>query len=298
MNNYSRDELATHQWMAATAELDNLKLTELTLPGTHNAGCDREASYPLIPGKNWIACQDVSFYSQLNRGARALDLRLVYDDKGRGFEKFRFQHDNYRSSRHLGDLVRDIKAFFERSPNEFIILDFHELASGDSAFNHAEFKQLMLTHLGARIIPENHRHLTLGQLKDISPLQRLLLAAPLPWNVRDDHFHKQISHQWIGESLVSASDLQAYITEVLSDPPGQWQLWSLSATAYHGLYGPLRILQELDSWFDPAASDWAKKCNIINFDFIKNSDIVHFCRLANLQKAEAKIPLVLTARAV
>lgn len=58
------DDIPTHQWMAYSPQIDNLSLFEMTLPGAHNAGCDWEASYALIPGKNWLACQDVSFYSQ------------------------------------------------------------------------------------------------------------------------------------------------------------------------------------------------------------------------------------------
>lgn len=283
MNTYNQEDLTTHQWMAATAELDNLTLRELTLPGTHNAGCDWEASYPLIPGKNWLACQDISFFSQLNRGARALDLRLAYDNKGQDLDKFRFQHNNYRSTRNLGDLVRDIKAFLERSPNEFIILDFHELASGDTAFNYAAFKQLILTHLGERLIPENNRHLTLGQLKKISPLQRLVVAAPMTRENKDSRFLLQIDHHWIGQTLVNTSDLHSYIANVLLTPP-KWDFWSLSATSYT-VGGPQRILNELDLWFDPSKTDWAKRCNIINFDFLKNSNIVFFCQMANVQKA-------------
>ncbi|MBC3268905.1 phospholipase [Pseudomonas sp. SWRI81] len=288
MNNGT--SIQVHQWMADTPHIDNLSLMELTLPGTHNAGCDWEASYPLIPGANWLACQDVPFYSQLNRGARALDVRLIYDAKASGFNKFRFQHSNYRSTRHLGDLVRDINGFLERSSDEFIVLDFHELADGSTKFNHAEFKQLMLQHLGERMIPPDHRRLTLGELKDISRRQRVLVAASVPWTVDQGTFDRQIDHRWIGQSQVSTAELQRFITEVMSNPPGTWDMWSLSATCYT-LGGPQRILDELDDWFDPARTDWAKKCNIINFDFIKNSNIVKFCLEVNRQKAMDKSAL-------
>jgi 1-phosphatidylinositol phosphodiesterase len=36
--------------------------------------------------------------------------------------------------------------------------------------------------------------------------------------------------------------------------------------------------------FDPQTSDWARKCNIINVDFIEESQIVNFCRVVNLLK--------------
>ncbi|MGF6171109.1 hypothetical protein M2426_004741 [Pseudomonas moraviensis] len=282
------DNIQTYQWMADAPDIDNLSLFEMTLPGAHNAGCDWDASYALIPGKNWLACQDVSFYSQLNRGARALDVRLVYDNKANQQAKFRFHHNGYTSSRTLEDLIRDVKGFYERSPDEFIILDFHELSGAKDPFNHAEFKAALVENLGERLIPTDNLHLTLGQLKAINPLQRIMVAAPMTWDTRDYRFYSQINHKWIGQSHVSTSDLHSYITNVLSTAVSTLRPWSLSATSYT-LGGPQRILDSLDSWFDPAQSDWARKCNIINFDFIKNSHIVRFCQMANLQKARAKL---------
>ncbi|HWH89366.1 MAG TPA: phospholipase [Pseudomonas sp.] len=277
-----------YQWMADTPQIDNLSLFEMTLPGTHNAGCDWEASYALIPGKNWLACQDISFYSQLNRGARALDVRLVYNNKAKHLARFRFHHNGYTSSRTLEDLIRDLKGFYERSPDEFVILDFHELSDAQDPFNYKEFKIALLEHLGERIIPTENLHLTLGQLKAIHPLQRIMVAASMTWDTQDYRFYNQITHKWIGQAQVNTSDLHGYINNVLSLPVSTRRPWSLSATSYT-LGGPQRILDSLDSWFDPEKSDWASKCNIINFDFIKNSNIVRFCQMANLQKARAKL---------
>jgi 1-phosphatidylinositol phosphodiesterase len=275
------------QWMADTPQIDNLSLFELTLPGTHNAGCDGEASYALIPGKNWLACQDVSFYSQLNRGARALDLRLTVDNKATGLAKFRFHHNGYLSSRTFEELVRDLKGFYERNTNEFIILDFHELGNGKDPFDHSEFQALILEHLGERMIPNRNLHMTLGQLKATSPLQRIMVAAPMSWETQDYRIYGRIEHMWINKQLVSAQDLQGYIKEVLKIHKSTLYPWSLSATSFT-LGGPQRILDDLDTWFDPDKSDWAKKCNIINFDFIKNSNIVRFCQRVNQEKAVEK----------
>jgi hypothetical protein len=276
-----------HQWMVNTPQIDNLSLNELTLPGTHNAGCDLEASYALLPGSLWLACQDIPFYAQLNRGSRALDVRLMYDAQAQGVERFRFQHNGFTSSRHLGDLIRDVKAFLERSFDEFIILDFHELKNGDAPFNHLEFKKLMLEHFGEYMIPAENRHLTLGQLKKVSRLQRVLVAAPVTWDAEDSRFQAHISHQWINQTLVTTPQLYGYIKTVMGMSFSNLRPRSLSATCYIAS-GPLRILDQLDSWFDPTKSDWAKKCNIINFDFIKNSKIVFFCQQASVEKAIEK----------
>ncbi|MBC8997577.1 phospholipase [Pseudomonas sp. N40(2020)] len=297
MHDLDLQHFQPNRWMAATPPLDNLSLFEMTLPGTHNAGCDWEASYSPSIAANWAVCQDVPFYSQLNRGARALDLRLVYDSHATGLAKFRFFHDKVWSSRTLEDLIRDLKGFLERSYNEFIVLDFHELRDGDTPFDFKYFNDVMLQHLGEYIIPEKNKHLSLGELKNISRMQRLLVATPSHSNIDWEWFCHQVIHKWAGnayvlETLLPTFTLQNYLTEVMKRPPSRTLLWSLSAAIWNAT-GPQRIYEKLDAWFDPANSDWAQNCNIINFDFIKNSNIVLFCQQANLQKAIAKSTVTL-----
>lgn len=287
MSDVYEENYEPYNWMAATPTIDSLSLLELTLPGAHNAGCDREASYALIPGATWTACQDVPFYAQLNRGARALDVRLVYDAKADEMKKFRFQHNGLLSSRHLGDLVLETKSFFERSPDEFIILDFHELKDGSQAFDYQLFNDMLLTHLADRIIPVENMRLDMRTLKALSPTQRILVAAPRHHKLDYRIFYDKIEHSWINKRLVNSSELYQYIKGVMESPPGTWRPWSLSATCY-GITGPTRILDQLDNWFDPNKNDWAQRCNIINFDFVKNTRIVSFCRSANLTKARRK----------
>lgn len=55
------DDVPTHQWMADSPQIDNLSLFEMTLPGAHNAGCDWEASYALIPGKTGLPARTFRF---------------------------------------------------------------------------------------------------------------------------------------------------------------------------------------------------------------------------------------------
>ncbi|UVM47774.1 MULTISPECIES: phospholipase [unclassified Pseudomonas] len=288
MNNDKPDHFSPHNWMTVTPAIDNLSLLELTLPGTHNAGSDWKASYPLLsPPRHWLACQHDSFNAQLRHGSRALDVRLIWEPKAVGLGKFRVHHNGHRNSRTLGELITDIKAFLGQNPDEFIIVDFHEL-QGDS-FDFAYFNATILQLLGDQIIPAQNRHLSLGQLKEISAKQRVLVAAPPDSALDRRVFLERIRHKWIGNTIVGSADLQQYIVEVLKYPPGTWAPWSLSATSYSVLGGPVDIHTELDKWFDPQNSDWAIKCNIINVDFIEESKIVSCCRTVNLKKASQKI---------
>ncbi|WP_415756188.1 phospholipase [Pseudomonas sp. LT1P18] len=286
MDNFVQSNHTLNNWMTATPEIDTLSLCELTLPGTHNAGSDWKASWPLIPGAHWLACQHKSFYAQLSHGSRALDIRLMYDANAQGLGKFCIHHNGYRNGRTLGNLVTDVEKFLRENPDEFIILDFHEL-KGDQ-FDFAYFNSMMMNFLGHRIIPTKNRSLSFRQLKQISSVQRILVAAP--WNRALDQnvFVEQIGHKWSGSGITSTAELEKHIINVLKNPPGTWAPWSLSATSYSALGGPVDIHEELNFWFDPKKSDWASKCNIINVDFIEESNIVSYCRIVNLTKASKR----------
>jgi len=286
MDNFVQSKYTHNNWMTAAPAIDTLSLCELTLPGTHNAGSDWKASWPLIPGAHWLACQHESFYAQLSRGSRALDIRLMYDADARGLGKFCIHHNGYRNGRTLGNLLFDVEEFLQENPNEFIILDFHELEGNQ--FDFAYFNSLVTLLVGDRIIPTKNRSLSLRQLKQISSMQRILVATP--WNIALDQnvFHEQIKHKWSGSGITNAAELKQHIINVLKYPPGTWAPWSLSATSYSYLGGPVDIHDELDSWFDPNKSDWASKCNIINIDFIEESNIVSYCRTVNLTKASKR----------
>ncbi|KAA0974826.1 phospholipase [Pseudomonas sp. ANT_J28] len=286
MDNYVQSNYTLNNWMAATPAIDTLSLCELTLPGTHNAGSDWKASWPLIPGAHWLACQHKSFYAQLSHGSRALDIRLMYDADAQGLGKFCIHHNGYRNGRTLGHLVTDVEKFLQENPNEFIILDFHELKRDQFDFTY--FNSMMMLFLGHRIIPTKNRSLNLHQLKQISSIQRILVATPWHRALDQNVFHEQIGHKWSGSGITSTADLEKHIINVLKNPPGTWAPWSLSATSYSALGGPVDIHDELNSWFDPKKSDWASKCNIINVDFIEESNIVSYCRIVNLTKASKR----------
>ncbi|MFW6749498.1 phospholipase [Pseudomonas glycinae] len=273
-----------NNWMSSTPDIDVLSLAELSLPGTHNAGCDRKASYALIPGPHHLACQNDSFYSQLSNGSRALDLRLASLAKEKGILKYRFRHNKFLSSRTLFDLLFEVKNFLHLNPDEFIILDFHELADSEGKFDFKGFNDYLIEYLGPRIIPTYNTDLSLAQLKRISPIQRILVCAPGHDDLDKNLFNRKIEHQWEEKSSTRADDLKGYITRVMRTPPGSWAPWSLSAATWTLLLGPVRLHKELDEWFDPDKSDWAEKSNIINVDFIEDSKIVAYCRAANLKK--------------
>ncbi|MBL0796315.1 phospholipase [Pseudomonas sp. B7] len=277
--------MSTNNWMGATPAIDTLTIAELTLPGTHNAGSDWRADYPLSPSRHWLVCQHDTFYAQLHNGSRALDIRLSYEASAEGPKKFILHHNGFRNSRTLGQLINDVELFLQKNPDEFIVLDFHKLDGKD--FDHDYFNKIMSSFLGHRLIPRWNAALSLRELKRASPQQRVFAAGP---GIELDHtiFHDYVSHKWSGTDTTTPDELKAFIGSVMQNPPGSWRPWSLSATSYTYLGGPVDIHDQLNEWFDLDNSDWALKCNIINVDFIEESDLVEICRIANLMKARER----------
>lgn len=287
MNTTNQGNYSNHNWMTTTPQFDALSLNEMTLPGTHNAGSDWKASYPLFgPPRHWLACQHDSFYAQLSHGSRALDIRLMSQPSAKGLGKFRMHHNEHPNSRTLGHLMSDINQFLGENPDEFIVVDVHKMSG--PTFDFRYFNEVVQHLFGDRIIPPNNARLTLGQLKKISSTQRVLFATPTHSELSHEVFFEQINHKWIGTGIVNADELNKYISEVMEYPPGKWALWSLSATSYATFGGPVDIHEHLNIWFDPKNSDWAMKCNIINVDFIEESNIVAYCHMANLKRAAGK----------
>ncbi|MDB5996822.1 MAG: Phospholipase [Pseudomonas sp.] len=286
--NYQSESPPLNSWMRDIPVIDNLSLGELVLPGAHNAGIDSAASYPTAELKNWLVCQTDSFLYQLNRGARALDLRLECERGRDGSSYFWFQHGGLCSSRSLADLIANTLEFLDQNPDEFIVFDFHELKAGNRMFDYETFNRLMVKHLGERMIPGKNLHLPLGQLKALSGRQRLLVCAPNHPALDKNHFNRQIQHKWSGSNLTDVGELFAHITKVMKNPPGGAMPWSLSATCYDALWGPMPIGGPLDQWFDPAISDWPQKSSIINVDFLERSNLVMNCRAANIINANAR----------
>ena len=270
-------------WMSHITDIDHLTLSEIVWPGAHNAGMDLKApDHGALVGI-WMSCQDDSFAWQLANGARALDLRLVYDSAAAP-PAFIFHHNGERSGRTLDEMISAVIAFLDAHPDEFILLDFHELGYEGRAFDYVKFRTLLVSRLGNRIIPRSSRDKTLGELKSASSKQRVILAAPAKRELDDDYFWERIHHRWSGEDIIDEDELKQFISKTLASLDSGAMLWSLSATTYSILSGPQRIKDSIDDWFDPARH-WISRCSIINVDFFDDSNIVRYCWRATRTKA-------------
>lgn len=106
----------TSNWMSAVD--DTVKLTDIVMPGSHNAGCRR-----MIP---LAECQSGDLAEQAACGVRYFDIRL---DTHR--RRTVFAHSMIMGVPIEGDLAA-LRFFLERSPSEFLIIEIR--GYGDDSF--------------------------------------------------------------------------------------------------------------------------------------------------------------------
>ncbi|ROM90548.1 phospholipase [Pseudomonas brassicacearum] len=270
-------------WMNEVLDIDTLKLTDIIWPGAHNCGMDKKApNYDVVIG-HWTTCQNDTFPWQLAQGVRAFDIRLGYKP-GHDQDIFYFHHNGLESHRVLDELIDAVLAFLQRNPNEFIVLDFHLLAGGKHSFDYKKFNALLLRRLGHTTIPFAQSRLSIGQLKRASPHRRLVLAAHGPDDLDETTFWPRVVHKWSDKLFTDIDDLRNHIANTLSTEHSGNFLWSLSATSYSFLGGPVDIKNAINDWFHQSR-DWVSRCCIINTDFVEESEIVRYCWIANSMKA-------------
>lgn len=277
-------DIKLSRWMSESYEyIQHLTLRVLSLPGAHNSGMDKKARFSDL----WRTCQYDSFRYQMDNGIRVMDIRLAYYAGRPGWhgEKYAHFHD-ISSGRNFHDTVMAIEAFLEKNPDEFIIVDIHEIKPAHSVpVPYHELAEYIHNRFKNTLLPYSASTLTLAQLAKNYPGRKLIIAATYELSAKDWVWPK-VEHQWIGQSLVSAADLGRFIDRVIESPPS-YGLWSMSATGY-SVIGPTNLAGELDRWY-AAKSPYQMKSNIINIDWFDASRLVRNCIESNIEKGQRKI---------
>ncbi|KQV22079.1 phospholipase [Pseudomonas sp. Root329] len=275
--------LNKQRWMSNVLDIGQLKLTDIVWPGTHNAGMDKKApNYEVVVG-NWTTCQNDSFAWQLANGARAFDIRLGCT-AGPVVPVFYFHHNGYQSHRILDELIDAVTIFLDRNPEEFIVLDFHQLGDAAKPFDYRQFNDFLMRRLGSRLIRPSDARSTVEQLKRASSQRRIVMAAQTKPGLDSEYFWPHVPHKWNGKVFTDTSDLQSHIQTTLVGAPYDTFLWSLPATCYSLLGGPQHIKNQINNWFH-TTRDWVTRCSIISTDFFDEADIVRYCWSATSMKA-------------
>ena len=244
---------------------------------------DKKApNYEVVVG-NWTTCQNDSFAWQLANGARAFDIRLGCT-AGPVVPVFYFHHNGYQSHRILDELIDAVTTFLDRNPDEFIVLDFHQLGDAAKLFDYQQLNDFLMRRLGSRLIRPSDARSTVEQLKRASSQRRIVMAAQVKPGLESEYFWPKIPHKWNGKVFTDTSDLHSHIQTTLSGAPYETFLWSLPATCYSLLSGPQHIKNQINDWFH-TTRDWVTRCSIISTDFFDEADIVRYCWSATSMKA-------------
>ncbi|XP_050348413.1 uncharacterized protein LOC126772202 isoform X2 [Nymphalis io] len=133
-------------WMEDNADrINKLRVGELVIPGTHNAGAWRfDTEISTVSRDSFVLCQDRSIWAQLVHGIRYFDFRIAYYDfYPREEDRYWLNHNLIRV-RPLLPLLREIRAFLD-STREVVFLDAHHFPLG---FYHQNGAPIREVHLG------------------------------------------------------------------------------------------------------------------------------------------------------
>ncbi|CAN0232871.1 unnamed protein product, partial [Ectocarpus sp. 13 AM-2016] len=170
----------TTEWMKTYASaLTDLKLSEMSLPGTHDSGTAKMHNPVVSP---WATTQNLGVLAQLKAGVRVLDLRCGY--VGREAQKndrvqdgIAVVHDKHRTSLSLRKALECVKGFVQAHPRqgnlivlervELVLLDFHRFPGLGHGAPHEKAAAVVLSVLGGEepvMIHPKFRHLPFGRI--------------------------------------------------------------------------------------------------------------------------------------
>ncbi|MEN7546326.1 phosphatidylinositol-specific phospholipase C [Rapidithrix thailandica] len=104
-----------HNWMSALN--GNLKLSELSIPGTHDSGARYD--HPLLSGS--AKCQDLTIGEQLEAGTRFLDIRCRHIG-----DAFTIHHGVVYQHMNFTDVLNYCFNFLNANPTESIVMSIKE----------------------------------------------------------------------------------------------------------------------------------------------------------------------------
>lgn len=129
---YIRDSTTPNNsgWMTyLLSQKPDVKLNQITIPGSHDAGMYMVNNSTGIVSKEWVITQELDIYNQLVAGARYFDLRIYYDGKDYRVGHFGGYGGGWGPT--LSDILNQIVNFMKNvaGKKETIILKFSHTMS-------------------------------------------------------------------------------------------------------------------------------------------------------------------------
>lgn len=174
------NDIKGYEWMQYLD--DSMRLTDLSIPGTHNSAAGGYDVWEGGAGSDYAECQVKNVKHQLLSGFRFLDLRIDCDAGDRGKDKMKIFHGNDFSiidSNYycctLQAVMSDVNEFLEKHPTECVLIRFKkEMDNSSDETWVSTFHEYMAEHKGGEknlphsdymYIPKSNSLPTLGEVR-------------------------------------------------------------------------------------------------------------------------------------
>ncbi|XP_075975310.1 PI-PLC X domain-containing protein 2-like isoform X2 [Anticarsia gemmatalis] len=295
-------------WMEDNAaQINNLRIGDLAIAGTHNAGAWRfDTEISTLSRDSFVLCQDRSIWAQLVHGIRYFDFRIAYYDYYQHEDDRYWLNHNLIRVRPLVPLLREIRKFLDTT-KEVVFLDAHHFPVG---FYEASGAPLRHVHGGLlRIIQrEFGPHLALA--RDFSTgagtrgptLQTLINADKrLLFSYVDNAIVNEnnwlwpiLPHLWANTN--SPTHLFTYLDNAISNSPSptaRSPLFSAMAQTTPTVLDILFLRGSLRENADDVnrnvttrlATMWRSQANIVSTDFFLGNDVIDLSILISVERA-------------
>ncbi|VVC94087.1 unnamed protein product [Leptidea sinapis] len=127
-------------WMEDNGDkINKLRIGELAVPGTHNAGAWRfDTEISTVSRDLFVLCQDRSIWAQLVYGIRYFDFRIAYYDFYPNVEDRYWLNHNLIRVRPLVPLLREIKSFLDSTKEYSLMLTIFPWASTSTTVHQSD----------------------------------------------------------------------------------------------------------------------------------------------------------------
>ncbi|KAI5645981.1 hypothetical protein NE865_01874 [Phthorimaea operculella] len=277
------------------AKINHLRIGELAIAGTHNAGAWRfNTELSQVSRDNFVLCQDRSIWNQLVHGIRYFDFRIAYYDfYANESDRYWLNHNLIRI-RPLIPLLQEIRAFLDHS-KEVVFLDAHHFPLG--FYNqdgspipsvHAGLLKIIRQELGPHLALANefqtgdNRGPTLGALLEAD--KRLLFSyVDNSITARNNWLWPNLPHLWANTN--NPVQLFQYLDQAITvapQPNARNPLYSAMAQTTPTVLDILFMRDSLRANADKVnrnvtarlTSRWRQHANIVSTDFFLANDVV------------------------
>ncbi|XP_014272504.1 PI-PLC X domain-containing protein 1 [Halyomorpha halys] len=284
--------------------LENLELTSLFIPGTHNSGSYRRTDTPgqRDSSGRYIITQDQNLWQQLVYGVRYLDFRIgYYNLRKNGSEtaeddsSFWINHDLIKI-RKLLPLLDDLKQFMKKTKEEIVILDLHRFPLGFTGrpFRHHQLVKLLERELKEYAVPYKKDYIpTLGSIWDQG--KRIVISYGDNIVAQEyDWLWPPIRQLWGNKQTTEG--LYNYLEKCMTNDSlrnPERGLWAAMAQLTPGpldlLFNPKGSLRIMASQINRNLTEWCRerwwdRANILAMDFFLGTDTITTAVLSNVFK--------------